>query len=122
MMMLPIILIAFSALIIISVFGSAFGALAEGGRVVYDNKELEDYAMEQYIAEFGDSGDAYEDNLLVVFLTNENADGYYTIAFVGDNIKTEIRDMFGNEYTEFTKYVAELNKQKYNIISFMDER
>ena len=101
MMMMPFILIAFSVLMIISVFGSAFGALAEGGRVVYDNKEFEDYAMAQYNAEFGDSGDAYEDNLLIVFLTNENADGYYTIAFVGDNIRTEITDMFGNEYTEF---------------------
>ena len=33
-----------------------------------------------------------------------------------------IVDNQGNEYTEFTKYVEELNKQKYNIISFMDER
>jgi len=38
------------------------------------------------------------------------------------NSNKGIVDNQGNEYTEFTKYVAELNKQKYNIISFMDER
>lgn len=31
-------------------------------------------------------------------------------------------DNDGNEYTDFTKYVEELNNQKYNIISFMDAR
>ena len=101
MIMLPIFLIAFSLLIIISVFGSAFGAVASGGSVVYNEKEFQNYAMAQYNAEFGDSGDAYEDNLLVVFLTNEEADGYYCIAIVGDNIRSEITDMFGNEYTTF---------------------
>ena len=101
MIMLPIFLIAFSLLIIISVFGSAFGAVASGGSVVYNEKAFQNYAMTQYSAEFGESGDAYEDNLLVVFLTNEEADGYYCIAIVGDNIRSEITDMFGNEYTTF---------------------
>ena len=99
--MLPLILILCAVLVILSVFGSAFGTLAEGGRVMYDNKEFESYAMNQYYAEFGDSGDAFEDNLLVVFLTDEEAGGYYTIAIIGDNVKTTISDMFGNEYTEF---------------------
>ncbi len=99
--MLPIILILCAVMVILSVFGSAFGVIAEGGRVMYDNKEFESYAMEQYYAEFGDSGDAFEDNLLVVFLTDEERGGYYTIAIIGDNVKTTISDMFGNEYTEF---------------------
>lgn len=101
MMMVPIFLIAFSILMIVSVFGSAFGALAEGGRVVYDEKTFQRYAMTQYNSEFADSGDAYEDNLLIAFLTNEEADGYYCIAIIGDNVQSEINDMFGNEYTAF---------------------
>ena len=68
---------------------------------MYDNAEFERYAMNQYYAEFGESGDAFEDNLLVVFLTDEERGGYYTIAIIGDNVKTTISDMFGNEYTEF---------------------
>ena len=68
---------------------------------MYGNKEFESYAMNQYYAEFGESGDAFEDNLLVVFLTDEEAGGYYTIAIIGDNVRMEINDMFGNEYTEF---------------------
>ena len=101
LLMLPIILILFAALTIFSVFGSAFGALASGGQVMYNNKEFESYAMKQYYAEFGDTGDAFEDNLLITFLTDEERGGYYTIAIIGDNVKMEISDMFGNEYTEF---------------------
>ena len=105
--MLPIVLFLFAAIVIMSVFGSAFGIIAQGGRVMYDNAEFEQYAMNQYYAEFGESGDAFEDNLLVVFLTDEERGGYYTIAIIGDNVKTTISDMFGNEYTEFG--VAMLN-------------
>ena len=45
----------------------------------------------------------YEDNLLVVFLIDKSRDGYYAIAWVGDNVEDEINLMFGNEYTEFGK-------------------
>ncbi|MBO5936957.1 MAG: hypothetical protein J6Q79_05000 [Clostridia bacterium] len=48
---------------------------------------------------FGSSS-AVEDNILLVFLTNEACDGYYTIAWVGDNVADEINTMFG-EYTEY---------------------
>ena len=99
--MLPIILVLLAALVITSVFTSAFGAIAQGGQVMYDNAEFESYAMNQYYAEFGEAGDAFEDNLLVVFLTDEERGGYYIIAIIGDNARTTISDMFGNEYTEF---------------------
>lgn len=72
----------------------------------YDEGTMQDYANERYKEIFGDPdgylGDAvgYEDNILLVFLANEEADGYYTIAWVGDNIKPEINEMFG-EYTEY---------------------
>jgi hypothetical protein len=54
------------------------------------------------VAEFGapEAADAYEDDLLLVFLTNETATDYYYIAFVGDNIRDEVADLFGNEYTQ----------------------
>lgn len=65
----------------------------------YDEGTMQDYANEQYKKAFGDY-EGYEDNILLVFLANEEADGYYTIAWVGDNIKPEINEMFG-EYTEY---------------------
>ena len=99
--MLPVILVLFAALTLFSVFGSAYGALASGGQVLYNNKKFEKYAVNQYYAEFGETGDSFEDHLLISFLTDEQATGYYTIAIIGDNVNSQISDMFGNEYTEF---------------------
>ncbi|MBQ7292387.1 MAG: DNRLRE domain-containing protein [Clostridia bacterium] len=33
-----------------------------------------------------------------------------------------IFDGYGNEYTDFTKYISELNNQKYNLIYFFEDR
>lgn len=67
--------------------------------VFYDEAALQKYADRKYRQYFGTSS-AYEDNILLVFLTNEEADGYYTIAWVGDNIDYSISEMFG-EYSEY---------------------
>ena len=67
--------------------------------VVYSEAEMQDYANGKYMEYFGSSS-AVEDNILLVFLANEEGDGYYTIAWVGDNIDYEINSMFG-EYTEY---------------------
>ncbi len=67
--------------------------------IVYDEATMQDYANEKYNQYFGEST-AYEDNILLVFLANQEADGYYTIAWVGDNIDYSINEMFG-EYTEY---------------------
>ncbi|MBQ7296581.1 MAG: hypothetical protein IJW86_10410 [Clostridia bacterium] len=73
--------------------------------VVYDEATMQDYANEKYMQYFGDSS-AVEDNILLVFLTNEEGDGYYTIAWVGDNIDYSINSMFG----EYTEYGEAMNK------------
>ena len=100
MLVAPIILITIVVMTFISMFGSTVAIISNGGEVRYNEADFQDYANEQYINEFGSSS-AYEDNLLIIFLTNEEADGYYTIAWVGDNINTRINEMFGNQYTEF---------------------
>ncbi len=73
--------------------------------IVYDEATMQDYANEKYKQYFGEST-AYEDNILLVFLSNEEGDGYYTIAWVGDNINYEINSMFG----EYTEYGEAMNK------------
>lgn len=67
--------------------------------VFYDEATMQKYADGKYRQYFGASS-AYEDNILLAFLTNEEADGYYTIAWVGDNIDYSISEMFG-EYSEY---------------------
>lgn len=73
--------------------------------VIYDEATMQDYANVKYNKYFGNTS-ATEDNILLVLLTNEACDGYYTIAWVGDNINYEINDMFG----EYTAYGAALNQ------------
>lgn len=81
----------------------------------YDEGVMQDYADERYKEHFGDY-DNYENNILLVFLTNEACDGYYTIAWVGDNIKYEINEMFG-EYTEYGEALSSYINQEYYAYS-----
>ncbi len=66
---------------------------------IYDEGTMQDYANDKYMKYFGNTS-ATEDNILLVMLTNEACDGYYTIAWVGDNVDYSINEMFG-EYTEY---------------------
>ena len=75
-----------------------FGEEATNG-VAYDEARMQDYANDKYMQYFGNTS-AVEDNILLVLLTNEACNGYYTIAWVGDNIADDINNMFG-EYTEY---------------------
>lgn len=111
--MMPIIMLVVASMFLFGVIGSSFSTVANGGRVVYDEAAFQDYANTQYAAAFGSSS-AYEDNLLLVFLTNEEADGYYSIAWIGDNVKSEISNMFGDETTEFGVVVlGNINSEYY---------
>ncbi len=86
---------------------STVASVTNGGEIVYDEVRFQDYADTRYREEFG-AYDGYEDNLLIVFLTNETSDKYYTITWVGDNVRTEIVEMFGNEYTEYGRQITRL--------------
>ena len=83
--------------------------------IVYDEATMQDYANSRYEEIFG-SYEGYEDNILLVFLTNDAADGYYTIAWVGDNVRSEINEMFG-EYTEYGEYLYEYINESYYAYS-----
>lgn len=82
---------------------------------MYDEATMQDYANDKYMQYFGSSS-AVENNILLVFLTNESCDGYYTIAWVGDNINDEINNMFG-EYTEYGESLYN-NIDEYFAYSF----
>lgn len=113
MLMIPVIMLLVGGMFLFMTIGSSLTTLANGGRVVYDEATFQDYANTQYASAFGASS-AYEDNLLLVFLTNEESDGYYSIAWIGDNVKSEISNMFGDESTEFGFVVlGNINNQYY---------
>ncbi len=62
----------------------------------YDEEMFQDYADEQYAKAFGQL-DTYEDNLLLVVVTEETNSEYAWIAWVGDHIHTDISWLFGDE-------------------------
>lgn len=110
--MLPFLLIFIAGILVISVIMSAFGAIAEGGQLSYNEEQFQDFANAKYEQIFSAQG--YEDNILLVFLTTEeNSEGYF-IAWVGDHIATDINMMFGNESTELGRAAnASINGQNY---------
>ena len=115
--MLPIILILVVALMVMSVlgsFGTSLSTVASGGNLTYDENVFQDYADTQYQTEFA-SSTAYEDNLLLVFLVeDEEYWDYAYIAWVGDHVDTRISDLFGNDQTAFGRtIVSSINGQSY---------
>ena len=103
MMFIPIIILLVAISLLFNVFGSvgsSISNIANGGQIAYNESKMQDYADKQYAIEFRNAKE-YEDNILVVFLIDEEREGYYTIAWVGDNLDNDIYSMFGNEYTEF---------------------
>lgn len=99
-LMAPFILLLVVGVMMFAMIGSALTNVANGGIISYDERTFQDYANTEYIKAFGNSG-ATEDNILIVVLTNEEADGYYCIAWVGDNVQDKINLMFGDETTAF---------------------
>ncbi len=112
MLIAPIILLIVVAALVVSFATGAFRNAFNGGTTVYDEPQFQDYANSQYMAQFGSSS-AVEDNLLIVFLANEERDGYYCIAWVGDNIALPINHMFGDETTEFGRAVTSSVSNEY---------
>lgn len=109
MVFAPIIIIFIVISLISSFFGSVSSSISNvssGGQIIYENRKLEDYADMQYKSEFSNTV-GYEDNILLVFLVDEEREGYYTIAWVGDNINNDINMMFGNEYSAYGQEVTE---------------
>jgi hypothetical protein len=97
-----------------SSIGPAVTAFTKGGVVQYDEMQFQNYADAQYRAEFG-SSTAYEDNILIVFLTDEARDRYYCIAWVGDHLDTDVRDLFGGLYSPFGRAIeSSVNATNYS--------
>ena len=114
-LMFPIFITIIITAMLISMLADGFGSILNGGRIVYNEKEFEIYANNAYISEFGTSS-ATEDNILIVFLTNEEYDGYYTIAWVGENVQYKINESFGDQTTAFGSAMhSSINSEYYEF-------
>ena len=96
-----VLLILVPALFITSV-GSLFGgcSFSSEDEIIYNESAFQAYANKAYSVAFDDTAN-YEENILIVFTTYEGYDGYECVAWVGDDIDVEVKEMFGNEYTPF---------------------
>lgn len=95
----PIICFVLAIFLMIGLIGGGLTTLFRGGNVVYSENKMQDYANRQYATIYDPSSATYEDNAVVVFLTNEDGQSYYCIGWVGDNLKSQVSDLFGDEYT-----------------------
>lgn len=93
--MAPVILTLFLLAFLLSMCQNGLNVQIGGG---YNEEQFQDYADDQYALHFSDSG-AYEDNLLIVVLTEENHSDFYYIAWVGDHIAGKISNLMGNNST-----------------------
>jgi flagellar basal body-associated protein FliL len=112
-LLLPIFIIIFALILAISSIVTLVSAISNGGIVQYSERAFGDYANSQYQTYFGDYSETYEDNILLVFTTTENADGYYTIAWAGDNISNEINLAFGENAAYGTSLKKNINTKDY---------
>lgn len=80
---------------------SSISSLFSGGGAEYSEEKFQSYANSCYEELFGENPDSYEDNLLLVFLVNDECNDFNTIAWVGDNVRSEITNLFGNETTAY---------------------
>ncbi len=105
LIILPIVLILIFGILIVNLIGGGVSNLASGGTVGYEEADFQGYVDSQYRAIYGSTGNAYESNILIAFLVNDEADGYDCIAWVGNNVADEIYNLFGDGSSVFGRLV-----------------
>ena len=103
-----VILFAFIA----ALSNQALSVNAETDGVVPDKTVLEAYAKSQYEEAFGNS-EGYENNVIIVFLANKSSDRYYCTAYLGNNVRDEIVNVFGPEPYPFGSTMENLVPRYY---------
>lgn len=85
-------------LVLVIVFAVIYNLIPDTMTTVdyYDEEVFQDYADQQYSAVFGDS-DCYEDNILLVFLAEEDHYSFCYIAWVGDHVDRSIAAMMDDD-------------------------
>lgn len=132
MILVPVIIVMLVVFFVIGSLGGVvsggISSISTGGDYSYDEATFQKYANKQYARAF-ESGDTYEDNVLLIFLTEEDCDGYFCIAWCGNNLIESVNNMFGDEYTELgaavinsipSYYEYSLSSNLANIVEKME--
>lgn len=103
-------------------------AITSGSKsYTYSEEDFQEFADREYRKAFG-STDNYEGNILLTVLTNDEADDYFALAWVGDDIDPEVREMFGgytelgdamNRYVNGTYYAYSLDSDLAAVVQEM---
>lgn len=113
-LLIPIVFVLVFMLAIFGSFTTAVSNIADGGTVEYDERTMQLYADGIYREAFGFT-DNYEEHIVLVFLVNEDRDGYFTYAHVGFDIDRSVRALYGNEYTEYGRIVLSNIPEYYEL-------
>ncbi|MBQ8288143.1 MAG: hypothetical protein IJX76_05155 [Clostridia bacterium] len=128
---LSILLILSFYIIVVGVETTAdvFGVLLGDG-AIYDEEILQEYADEQYAAEFAASP-ALEDNLLIVILVEPDCQEYHYYARVGSHVAPELAELYAHNDSAFSRAIYEaveqgsyensLSGDLVNLLSRMDD-
>ena len=81
-------------------------------QIIYDEAKFQHAANEHY-KELFKSGNTYENNILLYFLVEESCNDLYYIAWVGDNICSEITSLLGNNYSALGQLIQNNIPQYY---------
>ena len=109
----PIIALIVTGILMIAILISLVGTIGQK-KIAYNEETFQNYADEQYQVAFGKES-AYEDKMLIVVLTYENHSEYDCIAWVGDHLNRQIRNMMGDENTRFGRIVkSNINTADYS--------
>lgn len=129
-MLAPVILCVVAVVLLFALLVSGVGEIARGGTTQYDEQKFQAYADQKYAEVFEDT--AYEDNILLVVLTAEDAYDYKYIAWVGDHVAHDVNALFGDDYTVLgqamdryisdTNYTYSLDSDLGNVIKAMAQK
>ena len=110
--LVPIVMLIFVGIFMVS----SIVSLAQNDWIRYDEVVMQDYAIEQYEAAFGGYDD-YENNLLIVFLTEDDTDGYYVMAVTGNYLDYEVGELFGGQNSALHQVMDKtiVDQHKYSL-------
>ena len=127
LILLPFIIIILAVVMLLSSVGTAFGAIANGGVVQYNEEAIQDYANDNYLELYGTN----ENNILLIFTVDEKReDQPICLTWVGDNIGRKVNYAFGGKGSQFEAavnasipkyYVNAFTQGLSNTVEIMEE-
>ncbi len=94
LLFLPIIILVFALIFLVSSIVTLISVVSQGGIVIYDPVVFDNKATAAYEQYFDPKSETYEDNLLIYFSTEEGYADYHGIGIAGNNLQREILYMF----------------------------